>query len=270
MSSVRYKLHLDATWHVHTEAARSHQDDMANNVLLALLVGCIKHNGSSFYFEDNVEEIIAPFLPRNNMELNAESLFAADIVAETSKITIPADISVERYWQDEYPEQRAAAIAQFLNRLSEFAGTMHIDFEWSNPVQTIRALYKKIMDNSPIKKQVNDETFAVDFLWDSMPARVLSGHLDNSYADFDIPEGSGNPLRWKLWACANISYYKEITLLLPQLNSDITHSLINHKIYGDGADLWRYGSKYGIDVAAEFKSRTISYWESLNETVVNR
>lgn len=270
MSQINHRLFLDATWHAQTALMRQSVVRVDQGISAALVCGCIKHNNGDYYFQDNVAEILAPYLPKNNFDINIENLFAADIIAKNSTYVIPDDICVSTFRENNRPSQRAAAFASLLNRLSEFANTTRIELEWSDPVKSVECLFDKfqtIIEPSVVW----DTPMTVDFLFEDVVARVLSGPTDLSFADFDNPDvEQGDPLRWMLWACSLVTYWETVSLMIPQLSDYIECALINTASENVSVDIWGHGSKYGIDAKQEFISHTNSYWESLNETVTYR
>lgn len=270
MSQINHRLFLDATWHVQTSSMRQSVERVDQSVSAALVCGCIKHNNGGYFFEDNVTEILTPYLPKNNFDINAENLFAADTISKNSTYVVPEDICVDTYRDNNRPTQRADAFASLLNRLSEFANSMRIELEWSNPVKSVECVFDKLQ--TVIEPSViGDTPMTVDFLFEDVVARVLSGPTDLSFADFDNPDvEQGDPLRWMLWACSLVTYWETLSLMIPQLNDSIECVLVNTASENVGVNIWGHGSKYGIDAKQEFISLTNSYWESLNETVTHR
>jgi hypothetical protein len=238
------------------------------DIVELLVNSCITNN----IFEDNVIEVLSPRLPCNNLELNAENIFAADITSKTKNMVIPADTCVD-YWKDNnINAQRATAYAALLNRLSEISENAVIEFEWSEPQKTVELLFAKIHNIASYNDRIaRTGDFVADFILDDLVARVLSGPTDLSYANFENPDKTqGDPLRWVYTATSIVLYWEFLTLLLPQLNESISYSLINTSTDLVGYDVWKHGSDYGIDALEVFKSHTTSYWESLNEIVTNR
>lgn len=267
MAKIKNKLFLDCKWHL-GELSKGMNQNSDQDVVELLVNSCIVNNA----FEDNVLEVLAPRLPCNNLELNAENIFAADITSKTKNMVIPADTCVQ-YWKDNnINAQRAEAYAGLLNRLSDISENMVIEFEWSEPQKSIELVFAKIHNIASHNDRIaRTGDFVADFILDDLVARVLSGPTDLSYANFENPDDTqGDPLRWIYTTTSGILYWELITLLLPQLNESISYSLINTSTDLVGYDVWKHGSDYGIDALEVFKSHTTSYWESLNEIVTNR